>query len=284
MNPVSAAFDFNGVTLPLSALRPIRPVKPAGAFFGKYRALLASIRAVGLIEPLIVCPAAGVANAHVVLDGHLRLQALQELQGTEAFCQIVRDHDVLTAPPEQLASLVGLEAGRLREPLENVSEEDFRVARDVVVAELRQRYETSPEGAQQRWLHEVLLPDHPYGRTSGGTPESLQRLTLEDARAFVKAHYTPAHVVVVVSGPLAADTVRGAMELELRIEDGQRIFADLKRASIAQSMIESQIEKFNPVFDAADVPVRMHLASAEVGDHKLVIRGTVMPPDHLPTP
>ncbi|WP_304608685.1 M16 family metallopeptidase [Hyalangium versicolor] len=110
-------------------------------------------------------------------------------------------------PPEQLAQLVVLEAGRLRAPLENVSEEDFRVARDVVVAELRQRYETGPEGAQQRWLHEKLLTGSVYGRPSGGTPESLQRLTLEDARAFVKAHYTPAHVVVVVSGPLSSDEV-----------------------------------------------------------------------------
>lgn len=116
-----------------------------------------------------------------------------------------------TAPPEQLPLLTALEAERLRAPLRHVTEEDFRVARDVVVAELRQRYETSPEGAQQRWLHEVLLPGHPYGRTSGGTPESLQQLTLEDARAFVQAHYTPAHVVVVVAGPKPADAMRSTV-------------------------------------------------------------------------
>ncbi|MFL5347790.1 MAG: M16 family metallopeptidase [Hyalangium sp.] len=120
---------------------------------------------------------------------------------------------VFTAPPEQLPLLVALEAARLRQPLENVTEEEFRVARDVVVAELRQRYETSPDGAQQRWLHEVLLSGSAYGRTSGGTPESLQRLTLEDARAFVKAHYTPAHAVVVVSGPLSSEQVRGEVRL-----------------------------------------------------------------------
>jgi zinc protease len=117
------------------------------------------------------------------------------------------------APPEQLGLLVAVEAGRLRQPLENLTEEDFRVARDVVVAELRQRYETSPEGAQQRWLHEVLLPHSTYGRTSGGTPESLQHLTLEDARAFVRAHYTPAHAVVVVSGPLPSDGVLDVVRL-----------------------------------------------------------------------
>ncbi|HYH95154.1 pitrilysin family protein [Hyalangium sp.] len=140
----------------------------------------------------------------LLLASGAHYNAVTSYDGTDYF---------FTAPPEQFPLLVALEAERLRAPLENVTEEDFRVARDVVVAELRQRYETSPEGAQQRWLHEVLLPGHPYGRTSGGTPESLQRLTLEDARAFVQAHYTPAHVVLGVSGPLASDAVRSTVTL-----------------------------------------------------------------------
>ena len=96
MNAVSAAFDFNGVTLPLTALRPIRQVKPSDGAFGKYRAILASIREVGVIEPLMVIAEQGVANSYFVLDGHLRLKALQELQRTEAFCLLARDNDVLT--------------------------------------------------------------------------------------------------------------------------------------------------------------------------------------------
>lgn len=96
MKTLSPAFDFQGITLPLTALRPIRQVKPADAAFGKYRTILASIREVGVIEPLIVFPEAGVANAYFVLDGHVRLKALQELQRTEAFCLIARDNDVLT--------------------------------------------------------------------------------------------------------------------------------------------------------------------------------------------
>ncbi|MFE8604262.1 M16 family metallopeptidase [Archangium violaceum] len=113
-----------------------------------------------------------------------------------------------TAPPEQFARLVTLEAQRMREPLAGLTEEDFRVERDVVVAELRERQETSPEGAQYAWALTELLSGHPYGRTVGGTPESVLRLTLEDARAFVKQHYTPAHAVVVVSGPMSSADVK----------------------------------------------------------------------------
>ena len=99
----------------------------------------------------------------------------------------------------------------------------------------------------------------------------------DDLEIHLEDGYIHAEATVRVIFP-----VRGAMHLILRIEDGQRIYADLKKASIAQSMIESQIEKINPVFDAADVPVTMHLESVEIADHKLVIRGTVMPPDLLP--
>ena len=142
--------------------------------------------------------------ASLLLASGAEFNAVTSYDGTDYF---------FSAPPEQLSRLAALEAERLRAPLQHVTEEDFRVARDVVVAELRQRYETSPEGAQQRWLHEVLLPGHPYGRTSGGTPESLQQLTLEDARAFVQAHYTPAHVVVVVSGPQPTGVARSTVAL-----------------------------------------------------------------------
>ena len=96
MNPVTAAFDFNPVMLPLTALRPIREVKPADSAFGKYRSILASIREVGVIEPLIVFPDPSAARFHFLLDGHLRLKALQELRRTEALCLIARDNDVLT--------------------------------------------------------------------------------------------------------------------------------------------------------------------------------------------
>ncbi|WPB76939.1 pitrilysin family protein [Archangium violaceum] len=113
-----------------------------------------------------------------------------------------------TAPPEQFSRLVSLEAQRMRDPLAGLTEEDFRVERDVVVAELRERYETSPQRAQYTWALAELLPGHPYGRTVGGTPESVLRLTLEDARAFVKQHYTPAHAVVVVSGPMSSADVK----------------------------------------------------------------------------
>ena len=96
MSAVAPAFAFQGLTLPLTALRPIRQFKPCDGAFGKYRSILASIREVGVIEPLMVIPEPNSPDTYFLLDGHLRLKALQELNRTEAFCLLARDNDAFT--------------------------------------------------------------------------------------------------------------------------------------------------------------------------------------------
>lgn len=93
---VRAAFALDGITLPLSAIHPIRQVKPVDHAFGKYRAVVSSIKEVGLIEPLIVFPQRGAKGAYLLLDGHMRLKALQELGLAEAFCLVASDDDAFT--------------------------------------------------------------------------------------------------------------------------------------------------------------------------------------------
>jgi hypothetical protein len=93
---VRAAFELAGVTLPLTAIHPIRQVKPTDFAWGKYRTIVASIREVGVIEPLIVHPQKGARAAYFLMDGHMRLKALQELGRTEAFCLIAKDDDPFT--------------------------------------------------------------------------------------------------------------------------------------------------------------------------------------------
>src|SRR4051812_40594939 len=93
---IKAAFEFGGVMLPLTAIHPIRQIRPTDSAWGKYRAVLASIREVGVIEPLMVYPQKGSTKAYLLLDGHMRLKALQELGRTEAFCLISTEDDAFT--------------------------------------------------------------------------------------------------------------------------------------------------------------------------------------------
>lgn len=111
-------------------------------------------------------------------------------------------------PREAFSQVLALEALRMRDPLAGLTEAEFLVEREVVINEIRQRQETSPEGLQLTWLQEVALAGTPYGRSVGGTPASLATITLEDVRAFFRAHYTPAHAVVVINGPLEGQEMR----------------------------------------------------------------------------
>ncbi|HSH94824.1 MAG TPA: ParB/RepB/Spo0J family partition protein, partial [Roseimicrobium sp.] len=97
MNPkVKTAFELTGVTLPLTSIHPIRQVLPRDKAFGKYKTVLASIREVGVIEPLVVFPLRGTPKAYQLMDGHLRLKALVELRRTEAFCLVSTTDDPYT--------------------------------------------------------------------------------------------------------------------------------------------------------------------------------------------
>lgn len=95
-NKVRLGFERRGIELPLTAILPIRQVKPADGCFGKYRAVLASIRAIGLVEPLVVHPNKGAKGTYLLLDGHLRLKALQELERPTAPCLVSTDDDAFT--------------------------------------------------------------------------------------------------------------------------------------------------------------------------------------------
>jgi ParB-like chromosome segregation protein Spo0J len=62
----------------------------------KYQQLSASIREVGLIEPLSVARPEALNGGMLLLDGHMRLLALKEMGETEAPCLIAADDETYT--------------------------------------------------------------------------------------------------------------------------------------------------------------------------------------------
>ncbi len=62
----------------------------------KFKQIVSSIDAIGLIEPLTVAKADKVSGLHLLLDGHIRMFALQELGFTDAPCLIATDDESYT--------------------------------------------------------------------------------------------------------------------------------------------------------------------------------------------
>ncbi len=69
---------------------------------------------------------------------------------------------------------------------------------------------------------------------------------------------------------------------KLRIVESRQIWVDLERVEVMggslTSLIQSQLEDMNPVFDSADLPIPSTLSTVEMDAGVVMIRGTVSPP------
>ncbi len=84
------------IRIPLADILPVRQVKDPQSNIKRYRTIRASIKEVGLIEPLSVYPQKGAPGKYLLLDGHLRHYALKDLGETEAECIVARDDECFT--------------------------------------------------------------------------------------------------------------------------------------------------------------------------------------------
>jgi len=96
MTDVKIGFEMRKIRLSLALIFPVRQVKDPEKTVHRYNTIRASIKEVGLVEPLTVRQRKGEAGAYLLLDGHLRLLALKELGETEVDCVIVNDDESFT--------------------------------------------------------------------------------------------------------------------------------------------------------------------------------------------
>ena len=127
---VAWGFEEATVTLPLSAILPLKPSKPDITKSAKYRQIATSIRAVGLVEPPVVTADPAHPGTYFLLDGHLRLEALKELGTEQVECLVSTDDEAFTynkrvnrlSPPQENRMIVraiqrGVSEARLAEAL-----------------------------------------------------------------------------------------------------------------------------------------------------------------------
>lgn len=96
MTKVSLGFDLEPLIVPVDKILPSRKTPAGVATSRKYMQIRSSITEIGLIEPLSVGPANPNTGQHILLDGHIRLMALQELQFSEVVCLVATDDESYT--------------------------------------------------------------------------------------------------------------------------------------------------------------------------------------------
>jgi len=96
MNELKLGFEMRKIRLSLSAILPVRQIKDPQKNIRRYRTILASIKEVGMVEPLVVYPQKNGPGKYLLLDGHLRLFALKDLGESEADCIVSSDDESFT--------------------------------------------------------------------------------------------------------------------------------------------------------------------------------------------
>ncbi len=96
MTKVALGFIPEPLSVPLSEILPSRKLPITVVTSVKFRQICASIKDIGLIEPLSVTAADKTSGLHLLLDGHVRLIALAELGYEAAPCLVATDDEAVT--------------------------------------------------------------------------------------------------------------------------------------------------------------------------------------------
>jgi ParB-like chromosome segregation protein Spo0J len=96
MTAVKVGFEMRKIRLSLAVILPMRQIKDPQKRIRRYRTILASIKEVGLVEPLMVHPQKDGSKTYLLVDGLLRYFALKDLGETEADCIIANDDESFT--------------------------------------------------------------------------------------------------------------------------------------------------------------------------------------------
>ncbi|WP_246158980.1 plasmid partitioning protein RepB C-terminal domain-containing protein [Reyranella soli] len=94
--PVAKAFADATISIPLDEITTLHPVTDTVRASRKYAQITASVREVGLIEPIAVSIDPRTPGRYMVVDGRLRLEALKELGERDAVCLLSSDDEAYT--------------------------------------------------------------------------------------------------------------------------------------------------------------------------------------------
>ena len=95
MQNINIAFQLSTIYLNPSQLLLSKSILKSTVYTKKYGQIKASIKEIGIIEPLIVAPTAD-KKEFVLLDGHIRLEILKDLGFSEIPCLLSSDDENYT--------------------------------------------------------------------------------------------------------------------------------------------------------------------------------------------
>jgi len=116
-------------------------------------------------------------------------------------------------PSGALDQILYIESERMGFLLRTIDQGKLDNQREVVLNELRQRYQMVPYGmAFERLMESLWDPEFPYHWLSIGKERDIEAATLEDVREFFVHWYGPNNAVLVVAGDFDAATAKAMVQ------------------------------------------------------------------------
>jgi predicted Zn-dependent peptidase len=155
---------------------------------------------------------------HMVFKGTERRTARQlalelEARGGSLDAYTSRDHTNYQAHvlDEDLPRALDVLTDLTRRPL--LREDDLTLERNVVLEEIA-TVEDTPDDLVYELFHARLWPDHPYGYSILGTPETVRGIGASDLKSVHHGGYYPGNAVVAIAGRVDHQQVLNLLEQE----------------------------------------------------------------------
>ncbi len=218
-----------------SSLQPVRAEESAGPVIEQYdlpnglTVVLAPTRGLETVSTVVIYEA-GSANEPKGRSGfahlfeHLMFEGTHDIPDYDAAISAVggennafTEWDTTTyhnsGPKEALPEFIRLEADRMANLANGVTQEDLDNQRAVVLNEMRQNTLDTPGGAAVEQATVALAPaGHPYAHAVIGSIKDLENARLEDVVAFHRLNYVPDRATLAISGNFDIDEARVDIE------------------------------------------------------------------------
>lgn len=235
---IETGFLLEPLDVPLTKLLPSSRLAEGVKASPRYETIVASVREVGIIEPLIVYPERGAKGLYVVLDGHLRLEILKDLGRASVVCLVAKDDESYTYNTHVSRVAPIQEVGMIRKAIAaGVSEERIAKALNLTTQTIRRNARRlkgiCPEAVD-------ILKDKPISEVALAVLRKVKpyrQIEMADLMART-GHYTSAYARTLLLRTPKDQCVNGAQK-DLRPEDVRRLEAE-SRASEKEFVLATE--------------------------------------------
>ncbi len=187
------------------------------------------------------------ANSYVIPNEYPRLIEENGGTGLNASTGLDATEYYYSLPSNRIELWFLLESQRFLHPVFR----EFYKERDVVREERRMRIESSPQGKLVESMLATAFAALPYRNPTAGWASDIDRLRVEDARAFFRKYYVPSNMTIAIVGDVdPAEAKRLA----------QRYFGRLPNRTLPESTITREPEQWGEKRVAVESPAQPFVA------------------------